>query len=92
MPQLLFVYGTLKKFQPNNHYLYDPKYKSEWVAVGSTNERWPMIIEAKSSVRFSSKVLPHQQIKYPVDFNDELKIGDVRYDKMIQITIKVQLF
>ena len=30
--------------------------------------------------------------KYPVDFADELKIGDVRYDNMILITIKVQLF
>ena len=27
-------------------------------------------------------LLPHRQIKYPVDFDDELKIGDVRYDKM----------
>ena len=27
-------------------------------------------------------VLPHRQMKYPVDFDDELKIGDVRYDKM----------
>ena len=27
-------------------------------------------------------LLPHWQIKYPVDFDDELKIGDVRYDKM----------
>ena len=27
-------------------------------------------------------VLPHRQIKYPVDFDDELKIGDVRYDDM----------
>ena len=27
-------------------------------------------------------VLPHRQIKYPVDSDDELKIGDVRYDKM----------
>ena len=30
--------------------------------------------------------------KYPVDFDDELKIGDVRYDDMTKITIKVQLF
>ena len=30
--------------------------------------------------------------KYPVDFDDELKIGDVRYDNMTKITIKVQLF
>ena len=27
--------------------------------------------------------------KYPVDFDGELKIGEVRYDNMIQITIKV---
>ena len=37
-------------------------------------------------------VLPHRQIKYPVDFDDELKIGDVRYDKMTYLTIKPQLF
>ena len=30
--------------------------------------------------------------KYPVDFDDELKIRDVRYDNMTKITIKVQLF
>ena len=30
--------------------------------------------------------------KKPVDFDDELKIGDVRYDNMTNITIKQQLF
>ena len=30
--------------------------------------------------------------KYLVDFEDVLKIGDVRYSNMTQITIKVQLF
>ena len=30
--------------------------------------------------------------KYPVDFDVELKIGDVRYDNMTKITIKIQLF
>ena len=30
--------------------------------------------------------------KKPVDFDDELKIGDVWYDNMTEITIKVQLF
>ena len=28
--------------------------------------------------------------KKPVDFDDELKIGDVRYDNMTNITIKQQ--
>ena len=30
--------------------------------------------------------------KKPVDFDDELRIGDVRYDNKIRITFKVQLF
>ena len=30
--------------------------------------------------------------KKPVDFDDELKTGDVRYDNLTKITIKVQLF
>ena len=28
-------------------------------------------------------LLPPRQIKYPVDFDGELKIGEVRYDNMI---------
>ena len=32
------------------------------------------------------------KIKKPVNFDDELKIGDVRYDNLTKITIKVQLF
>ena len=28
------------------------------------------------------QLLPHRKIKYPVDFDGELKIGDVRYDDM----------
>ena len=30
--------------------------------------------------------------KKPVDFDGELKTGNVRYDNMTKITIKVQLF
>ena len=30
--------------------------------------------------------------KKPVDFDGELKTGDVRYDNLTKITIKVQLF
>ena len=36
----------------------------------------------KAAVTNYNVVLPHRQIKYPVDFDDELKIGDVRYDDM----------
>ena len=37
-------------------------------------------------------LLPRLQKKKPVDFDDELKIGDIRYDNITKITIKVQLF
>ena len=30
--------------------------------------------------------------KYPVDFDDELKIGDVRYKHLTKTSIRVQLF
>ena len=45
-----------------------------------------------SGVCIFFKVLPRLQKKKPVDFDDELKIGDVWYDNMTKITIKVQLF
>ena len=35
-------------------------------------------------------LLYNKNIRFEVD--DELKIGDVRYDNMTQITVKVQLF
>ena len=37
-------------------------------------------------------ILPRRQKDYPVDFDDELRIGDVRYKHLTQITITVQLF
>ena len=45
-----------------------------------------------STLNLPFTLLPPFQKKYPVDFDDELKIGDVRYDDMTKITIKVQLF
>ena len=45
-------------------------------------------------VRFLRKTINTSSFakKKPVDFDDELRIGDVRYDNMIKITFKVQLF
>ena len=45
-----------------------------------------------STALIAHNILPRLQKKKPVDFDDELKIGDVRYDNMTKITIKVQLF
>ena len=46
------------------------------------------------SLKLSKFILPRLQKKKkkPVDLDDELRIGDVRYDNMIKITFKVQLF
>ena len=48
--------------------------------------RFDLIFELKCMV------LSRLQKKKTVDFDDELKIGDIRYDNMTKITIKVQLF
>ena len=43
----------------------------------------------KCTIRTSSFA---KKKKKPVDFDGELKTGDVRYDNLTKITIKVQLF
>ena len=45
----------------------------------------------RTNVNFYTYLLVCKK-KKPVDFDDELKIGDVRYDNISKITIKVQLF
>ena len=55
---------------------------SDWLLKKPINLSW-------NQVKY---VLPRRQKKNPVDFDDELKIEDVRYDNMTKITIKVQLF
>ena len=42
--------------------------------------------------KHSTSSFAKKKKKKPVDFDDELKIGDVWYDNMTKITIKVQLF
>ena len=37
-------------------------------------------------------LLYNKNIRFDFENADELKIGDVRYDNMTQITIKVQLY
>ena len=37
---------------------------------------------AAALLLYTKMVLPPFQKKYPVDFDDELNIGDVRYDDM----------
>ena len=45
-----------------------------------------------NATKLKKKLLPRRQKKNPVDFDDELKVGDVRYKHLTKTTIKVQLF
>ena len=56
----------------------------------------PRIVESRSRCdAFATTVIMHTTYKYlllykkkyPVDFDDELKIGDVRYNNVTKITI-----
>ena len=60
---------------------------------------WYLVWAIKQSILVFKLVLAFVKIttssvakKKPVDFDDELKIGDVRYDNMTKITIKQQTF
>ena len=44
----------------------------------------------KYKITTSTKLCYNKNIRF--DFDDELKIGDVRYKHLTKITIKVQLF
>ena len=51
--------------------------------------RWKLALEVGTSKLHSTSSFA---IKKRFDFADELKVGDVRYKHLTQITIKVQLF
>ena len=52
-------------------------YNQKWTVYNRNNSLLPKVRYLHVNL-----LLPHRQIKYPVDFDDELEIGDVRYDKM----------
>ncbi|CAH2056273.1 unnamed protein product, partial [Iphiclides podalirius] len=49
----VFVYGTLKKQEPNHHWISDPKNgQSKFIAVGRTSTKYPLIIATKYNIPF----------------------------------------
>jgi gamma-glutamylaminecyclotransferase len=46
----IFVYGTLKKNEPNNHILVERNAK--FCSQGLTVDKWPLIIATKRNVPF----------------------------------------
>ncbi len=53
MTHRVFVYGTLKKGQPNDHRLSNPSLgTTKFVGQAKLNERYPMVIASKYNIPF----------------------------------------
>ncbi|GCB71150.1 gamma-glutamylaminecyclotransferase-like isoform X1 [Scyliorhinus torazame] len=49
----VFVYGTLKKGQPNHHYMVDgTKGKGLYCGTGHTHQKYPLVIAGKFNIPF----------------------------------------
>ncbi|XP_068621972.1 putative gamma-glutamylcyclotransferase CG2811 [Battus philenor] len=49
----VFVYGTLKRNEPNHHWISDPKNGiSKFISNGKTSEKYPLIIATKYNIPF----------------------------------------
>ena len=50
---LMFVYGTLKRGQPNNHFIHDTESgHAEFVGTGHTTEQYPLVIAGKYNIPY----------------------------------------
>ncbi|CAK1593130.1 unnamed protein product [Parnassius mnemosyne] len=53
MTHNVFVYGTLKRNEPNHHWLSNSKNGvSKFIAVGKTDKKYPLIIATKYNIPF----------------------------------------
>lgn len=49
----MFVYGTLKRGQPNNHFIHDTESgHAEFVGTGHTTEQYPLVIAGKYNIPY----------------------------------------
>ncbi|KAF7669207.1 hypothetical protein LDENG_00233350 [Lucifuga dentata] len=49
----IFVYGTLKKGQPNNYHMFDKANgKAEYLGSACTTEKYPLVIAGKYNIPF----------------------------------------
>ena len=50
---LMFVYGTLKRGQPNNHFLNNPESgHAEFLCSGHTTAQYPLVIAGKYNIPY----------------------------------------
>ncbi|XP_045782235.1 putative gamma-glutamylcyclotransferase CG2811 isoform X1 [Maniola jurtina] len=53
MTHKVFVYGTLKRNEPNHHWLTNPEHGvSKFIAEGTTKTKYPLIIGTKYNIPF----------------------------------------
>ena len=54
LPHLVFVYGTLKRGEPNHHWMQesDDDGRAEFVGSGRTETRYPLVIASKYNIPF----------------------------------------
>ncbi|XP_071492948.1 putative gamma-glutamylcyclotransferase CG2811 [Diadema antillarum] len=52
MSHLVFVYGTLKRGQPNHHVITDFKEGYKLIGEGQTQSKWPLVIASEFNIPF----------------------------------------
>lgn len=56
MMELVFVYGTLKQYQPNHYHLTDTNHGcAVFKSVASTIQKYPLVISTKYNIPFLLK-------------------------------------
>ncbi|XP_037552306.1 gamma-glutamylaminecyclotransferase B-like [Nematolebias whitei] len=95
----VFVYGILKKGQPNYHYMMDSNNgKAEFVATAFTTHKYPLVIASKYNVPYLLN-LPgrghrvHGEIykvdKRMLDFLDDFESVPARYQRtVVELEVK----
>ena len=65
MSHLVFVYGTLKRGQPNNHVITNEDNGSATlVSMAKTVEKWPLVIATRFNVPFLLNKPGHGHVSY----------------------------
>ena len=59
-----------------------PRGVINFFSRGGSTPLAPPLLTYELDPKLFNDILSHRQIKYPVNFDNELEIGHVRYDKM----------
>uniref|UniRef100_A0AC34GSE0 Gamma-glutamylcyclotransferase family protein n=1 Tax=Panagrolaimus sp. ES5 TaxID=591445 RepID=A0AC34GSE0_9BILA len=94
LPHTVFVYGTLKKGEPNYHVLNDPKNGSiKFLGIAETMETFPLIVATQFNIPFALNLPKHGKNiigeVYSVndaklEFMDKLEMHPILYKRELQ--------